>query len=368
MSSNHINIVVPMAGRGSRFAEAGYDQPKPLIDVGGRPMIAWVIENVRPKCGHTFHFICQKEHLETYPYLESFLRKTCPGCTVLTTATVTEGAACTVLLARNLINNGQPLMIANSDQIVVSDINLHLVKLDQSDGVILTFAASDPKWSYCRLVDDFRVVEVVEKQVVSPFATVGIYVFKRGNDFVNAAESMIAKNKRVNGEFYVAPVYNEMISDNMLIRASLVGDEADSMLGLGVPDDLRYFLSTSYFAHRTVRNEYENLAELTRTYIWAFQNRRADAISNLLHEDFVLADPTGRYVGKAKAESAMAQLWNAHPALQFKETRIAVDPITQRSVIDFQLLLSDGHYVGFDFIQWREARMESLSAHLGRVN
>lgn len=248
-----INIVVPMAGRGSRFAAAGYVDPKPLIDVGGKPMAQWVIENIRPSRPHRFIFICLAEHLEFYPTLSGILRALCPGCEIIVSNAVTEGAACTVLLARKLIDNSNPLMIANSDQYVELGIDDYLQKLDESHaaGLIMTFWSDHPKWSYCRLRADGTVSEVVEKQVVSNDATVGIYNFARGQDFVVAADAMIARNLRVNGEFYVAPTYNLLIEQGARINVSATGRESVGMHGLGTPEDLCRFMQSSLYLRLT---------------------------------------------------------------------------------------------------------------------
>jgi dTDP-glucose pyrophosphorylase len=247
-----MNIVVPMAGRGSRFAAVGYVDPKPLIEVGGKPMVQWVIENVRPARPHRFIFICLAEHLERYPKIATTLRALCPGCEIVTVNAVTEGAACTVLLAREFINNDQPLMIVNSDQYVELGMDDYLQKLEAShaDGLIMTFWSDHPKWSYCRLRPDDTVSEVVEKQVVSNDATVGIYNFARGRDFVTAAETMIASNLRVNGEFYVAPAYNLLIEKGAKIVVAATGRDGAGMHGLGTPEDLQRFLQTEIYRHR----------------------------------------------------------------------------------------------------------------------
>lgn len=244
-----LNIVVPMAGRGSRFAQAGYREPKPLIEFGGRPMIQWVVDNLRPSRPHRFIFICLAEHLERYPTLRPRLETLCPGCIIVPVAEVTQGAACTVLLARAWIDTAAPLMIANSDQFVELAIDDYLRVLDdrRADGLIMTFRSDHPKWSYCRLRPDGMVAEVVEKQVVSPYATVGIYNFARGSDFVAAADTMIAHNLRVNGEFYVAPVYNLLIAHGALILPVLIRPDGTGMHGLGTPEDLQCFLLTAAY-------------------------------------------------------------------------------------------------------------------------
>jgi dTDP-glucose pyrophosphorylase len=236
-----LNIVVPMAGRGSRFQKEGYTLPKPLIPVLGKPMIQVVINNLRPKVAHRFIFICLQEHLEKYQVAEKLKAWAGAGTEIVTVDQVTEGAACTVLLAKEFINNDEPLMIANSDQWVDTDINDYLDKMNRenADGLIMTMWANDPKWSFVRFNEKNEMVEVVEKEVVSNEATVGIYNYKHGKDFVRAAEKMIAKNFRVNGEFYVAPAYNEMIREGKKIIVYNIGKEADGMYGLGIPSDLK---------------------------------------------------------------------------------------------------------------------------------
>jgi dTDP-glucose pyrophosphorylase len=247
-----LQIVIPMAGRGSRFANAGFTTPKPLIPVGGRPMIQWVIDNVRPSRAHRFTFICLQEHLDQYPEVPRELRRICPGCEIVPVAAVTEGAACTVLLSRKFIDSADPLMIANSDQIVELDINGYLAAADAPGvaGLIMTFWADHPKWSYCRMRADGTVSEVVEKQVVSNDATVGIYNFRHGRDFVRAADAMIAANLRVNNEFYVAPTYNQIIAEGGKIITMKTGREGNGMHGVGTPEDLEKFKQTAFYAAR----------------------------------------------------------------------------------------------------------------------
>ena len=237
-----LNIVIPMAGRGSRFANAGYEMPKPLIDVCGKYMIQVVTENIRPKCEHRFIYLCLQEHLDKYD-LESLLQKISPGCLIVPVKEVTEGAACTVLLAEKFIDNDSHLMIANSDQYVDTDINEYLKREENSDGLIMTMTANDPKWSFIKYDVKGFVSEVREKVVISNEATVGIYNYAKGCDFVKYAHEMIDANERVNGEFYVAPVYNRMIKDGKKIAFYNVGTDVEGMYGMGIPEDLNKFLA-----------------------------------------------------------------------------------------------------------------------------
>ncbi len=238
-----LNIVIPMAGLGSRFARAGYALPKPLIAVHGVPMIRVVIENVRPSSPHRFIFICQRAHSETYG-LKEHLATWAPGCAVIELDGLTEGAACTVLKARDLIDDDKPLMIANSDQYVDIPIDPYLASMSERglDGLIMTMQATDPKWSFAGLDESGLVTRVVEKEPISTHATVGIYNFARGSDFVQGADEMIAKNLRVNNEFYAAPVYNELIGAGTRIGIYDIGSEGSGMYGLGIPEDLNLFL------------------------------------------------------------------------------------------------------------------------------
>src|SRR5262245_34605695 len=201
-----LNIVLPIAGRGSRFTVAGYTQPKPLIPLHGVPMIAAVVQNVRPRCEHRFIFVALAEHLE-HAGMRDTLAVAAPGCIVISVDRVTEGAACTVLLAKDYINSDDPLMLANSDQWVDVDIDDYLASMDRqrADGLIMTMRADDPKWSFVGLNGNRMVTRVVEKEVISNEATVGIYTFRRGSDFVRAAERMIARNLRVNDGLTVGP-------------------------------------------------------------------------------------------------------------------------------------------------------------------
>jgi HAD superfamily hydrolase (TIGR01509 family) len=232
-----LNILIPMAGAGSRFEQAGYTFPKPLIEVRGKPMIQVVVENLNIDANYIY--IVQKKHREKYN-LDTLLNLITPGCKIVEVNNITEGAACTALLAKEYINNDAPLLFANSDQFAEWNSNEFMYKMQETnaDGGIVTFKATHPKWSFAKLNEYGLVTEVAEKNPISDNATVGFYYWKQGSDFVKYAEQMIEKNIRVNNEFYVCPVFNEAISDNKQIRAF----EIIKMWGLGTPEDLRYFI------------------------------------------------------------------------------------------------------------------------------
>jgi len=232
-----LNILIPMAGAGSRFQQAGYTFPKPLIEVNNKPMIQVVVENLNIDANYIY--VVQKSHREKYN-LDTMLNLITPGCKIVEVDVLTEGAACTALLAKDFINNDNPLFFANSDQFVEWDSNEFMYKMQESncDGGIVTFKATHPKWSFARIDDNGFVTEVAEKNPISDNATVGFYYWKHGSDFVKYAEQMIEKNIRVNNEFYVCPVYNQAIEDSKKIRIF----ESGKMWGLGTPEDLKFYL------------------------------------------------------------------------------------------------------------------------------
>ena len=230
-----------MAGLGTRFQAAGYVKPKPFIDVFERPMIQWVIENVSPSTANPhFTFICNETQLRENG-IEKDLKNLSPDSSIVTVPATTEGAACTALLAMDSINPEAPLLIANSDQWVDTSIDQFLAKTEGCDGLIMTFPASDKKWSYAKVNAKGLVTEVAEKNPISSHATVGIYYFRKAKFFFEAAQSMIRKNIRVNNEFYVCPVYNELIQQGKRIEICEIPETA--MYGLGTPEDLQSFLA-----------------------------------------------------------------------------------------------------------------------------
>lgn len=234
-----LNVLIPMAGAGSRFAQAGYTFPKPLIEVHGKPMIQVVVENLGFEANYIF--VVQKEHRCKYN-LDTTLNLIAPNCKIIEVDGITEGAACTALLASSLINNDNPLFFANSDQYVEWEAAefMYCMQETQVDGGIVTFKSTHPKWSFAKVDEMGNVVEVAEKNPISDNATVGYYYWKRGSDFVKYANQMIDKDIRVNTEFYVCPVFNEAIADDKKIRIH----EAIQMWGLGTPEDLQYYLTT----------------------------------------------------------------------------------------------------------------------------
>ena len=235
------NILIPMAGRGSRFEEQGYTDKKPFIDVNGKPMIHRVIENLGMEFDKEYMFIliCLQEDFDKYDFTEFEKVIGHNSYDVVVLDDVTEGAAQTVLTAKHLINDDTPLMTMNSDQLVDWDIERLFEMCEQFDGVIPCFYGEGNAWSYARTLDNGYVQEVAEKKQISNNATAGYYYWKKGSDFVKYAEQMIKDNSRTNGEFYVAPVYNWAVKDGKRIGVFMV----DKLYSLGTPEDLQEYLN-----------------------------------------------------------------------------------------------------------------------------
>lgn len=240
-----INIVIPMAGAGSRFSKAGFSKPKPFIDVDGKPMIAGVLENLALPDAR-YLLIARHEHMQAEIELVREIENKY-SATLIGIDGLTEGTACTVLHARKFINNDTPLIIANSDQIVEFNPQDFVDDCFKRglDGSILTFIdkARDTKWSFARIGAEGLVDEVKEKQPISDYATVGIYLFRSGKDFVDSAIEMILRQDKVNNEYYTAPVYNYILANNKKI--GIYNIESRCMNGIGTPSDLeKYLLKT----------------------------------------------------------------------------------------------------------------------------
>jgi dTDP-glucose pyrophosphorylase len=237
-----MNIVIPMAGEGSRFKKAGYEKPKPFIDVYGKTMIERVLDNLYYPDAR-YILIARPEHLEQEAKLVKQIENDY-NALFISVNQLTEGTACTVLFARKYINNDEPLLIANSDQIVDIDVKRYIDDCFERklDGSILCFEDPElnPKWSFARINEEGLVEEVKEKKAISKFATVGIYLFSQGKEFFNAAVDMIARNDRVNNEFYTCPVYNYNIRDGARIGIYII--DFKDMHGTGTPTDLDKYL------------------------------------------------------------------------------------------------------------------------------
>ena len=228
-----------MAGEGSRFAKEGYTFPKPLIDVCGKPMIQKVVENL--DFISEYIFLVRKKHVLEYEgMVDTLHRITNNSCKIVEVDGLTEGAACTALLAQEYIDCEDDLLIANSDQFIEYQREnfISLKNMTSADAIVWTFNAVHPKWSFVKTNARGYITEVAEKRPISNIATCGVYWYRKGSDFVKYANQMIKKDIRVRNEFYIAPVYNELLEDNK----TLIPFYVHKMWGLGTPEDLKHYM------------------------------------------------------------------------------------------------------------------------------
>ena len=233
-----MQILIPMSGAGKRFAEVGYDKPKPLIEFFGKPMVEHVLENLGL---HNEFILCvQRAHYDANPALFDRLREQAADLKLVFVEQLTQGAAETCLLAREHIKLDEPLFIANCDQMMVWDQD-HFEEwfaAERLDGCMFTFFKDTTAYSYVAVDQNGIAWRTAEKQVISTHATTGIYVWARGSDFIWAAEKMIADNVRVNNEFYVCPVYNWNIA-----RGDRIGIyPPQEHWPIGTPEDLDIYI------------------------------------------------------------------------------------------------------------------------------
>jgi NDP-sugar pyrophosphorylase family protein len=245
-----LQIVVPLGGKAARFQERGYTFPKPLIEIGSQSMIEVVLGNLAPPTPNQFTFVCRKEHLTKF-FLGDMLRLIAPGCRIIPLEQDTAGALCSVLLGIDELKPDEELLIANGDQFVSAGLApfYQACRKPGIDGCILTFTATHPRWSFVKTGAAGRVIATAEKKPISKQATVGIYYFRRARDLIEGAERLIVKGLTTSGQFFVCPVYNEMILAGKKITTHHLPDGA--MHSLGTPEDVEMFLKSGLLSRPT---------------------------------------------------------------------------------------------------------------------
>lgn len=234
-----MNIVIPMAGRGSRFADVGWSVPKPLIEVLGEPLYAWGLKGLPLEKAERIILIALDELALDATFCDDVRRRFGDHeIEVVRVPNVTEGQACTVLLAREFIDSDERLLIFNADTYQRSSGLSALIDDPSIDGVLSAFRAPGEQWSFVRVDGAGRVVETAEKRRISEWASTGMYYFRRGADYVAAADAMVAEDDRTRGEFYVAPLYNRLIAAG----ARIAMDVVDEVHVLGTPQAVDEFL------------------------------------------------------------------------------------------------------------------------------
>ena len=240
LSGNIMNIVIPMAGEGTRFPKTKYKKSKPLINILGKPMIQAAIESLN--LDGQYNYIIRKEHKDE---IWDVLNTITPGCNIITVENTTGGPADSALLFDNIINNNKELVIANCDQIMWWDSEMFLVNArhPKYDGMIVTYYSDTPKNSYARINTRGFVVEVKEKEVISHTSLNGIHYWKNGSYFVDSAKRMKECNDTApNGEYYVGPTYNYMIND-LKKKVGVYHIPNFQHNPVGIPEDLERYIS-----------------------------------------------------------------------------------------------------------------------------
>lgn len=240
MSEPKLQIVVPMAGTGKSFTERGPSSfPKSLVEIDGEPMIEVVVRNLTPDQPHRFIFVVRQDEVQRFA-LRDVLHLIAPGCAVQVASGQTAGALCSVMLAIDSLDPDGELLIANADQVIDTSITgfIDQARAGDWDGFIMTFPTTHPKWSFVKKEGD-QVVAVAEKRPISNEATVGLYYFRTARLFLELAERMLSKNVGNQAEFYVCPVYNEMVLKGL--RIGTTGIDRHAMHSLGTPADVEQF-------------------------------------------------------------------------------------------------------------------------------
>lgn len=228
-----------MVGRGQRFRDEGFTLPKQLIEVGHQQMIDWSMSCIKTdECNKIF--VIRRDTVENNQMDEILRKKFGKDITIVISEKETDGTVSSCLLAEKYIDNEFPLSITTLD--MYFEPHFDPSKVAKSDGVVLTFDANNSAYSYSQISEDGYVLRTAEKEVISNHAHAGLYHFAKGKDFVRLAKEMIRRDIRVNGEFYVAPLYNLFIEEGKKITIQPI----DRLWSMGTPNERKYFLENEY--------------------------------------------------------------------------------------------------------------------------
>jgi NDP-sugar pyrophosphorylase family protein len=231
-------VVMPMAGRGSRFSSKGFAKPKPLIEVAGKPMFEWALQSLKGLEVRLLIVIALKDHEYNFEISKKLSQIWIGQFQLITIEGVTEGQLCTVLTAEELINRDEGVLIISSDTMVVSEIAKDIQNIKKGvKGLISVLNLPGEQWSFAKTNLEGIVTEVAEKKRISDHASTGMYYFSSGEEFIKFGKKMILENKRTNGEFYIIPVYNELIAHQKIVGISF----ANEMWDMGTPEAKEIF-------------------------------------------------------------------------------------------------------------------------------
>ena len=358
------NILIPMTGP-NRFDGDEYIYPKPLIDLGGKTILEESLSAYDAILGEKRIIpIVANEDVREFN-LDYVLRQLVPEdqLRLISLDQHTQGALCTSLLAVELINNDDPLIISSCDHVIHADLSEMLNEFEQkkSDFGVLTFQAVHPKWSFIRLDKDGHIVEAAEKRPISKNAVAGLYYYRRGRDFVEAAKKAIVKGSTHAGKYFISSSINELVLENKVGHIFAIPSERYTNF---------YDINAvkNYIKKQQNREDYttDNILHLTNAYVEAFDNRDLVKLEAMFSERFVLEDPfIKRIDGQANVLNFLKEVFESTTDLSFKAIEIAV--AGSKTFIQFELILDEKKFRGVDILTWKGGKMLSLAAHLEEV-
>lgn len=210
-----MKILIPIGGNNT---EDNNEYIKSLYEIEKKTILQHVYESLSVIKDADFIVVVKREDVLRY-HIDNMIQLMIPDVRIIIADGVTQGSACTCLLAIDEINDDEALLVVGSDQLVNTDLQLVVEEFQSRayDGGLIIFDDIHPRWSYVKLDENDLVVEAAEKRPISRNATTGFYWFKYGRDFITSAEKMIMKDAHVNEKYYVCPVYNEMILEHKRI-------------------------------------------------------------------------------------------------------------------------------------------------------
>lgn len=223
-----MNVLMPLGGGSQFFSREEYFYPKMLIEIQGKPMVQHAIENLQSLDQDLqFIFVVKRSDCVEFHLDETLRLLTQDQCKIVMLDHDTKGAACSSLIAIDLINNHDPLVIANFDQLFDCNLGEYLKQLQSSacDAGCLTFDSTHPRWSYVLVNDKGQVMEAAEKRPLSRHAIAGFYYYQHGQEFIKAAQLAIRKSCSNSEIFYISPTFNELILQNKFVQAITVPNE-----------------------------------------------------------------------------------------------------------------------------------------------
>lgn len=232
-------IILPMAGRGSRFRNAGIDIPKPFISVDGKPMFVHALKSIEGLHYSKIIFIVLKEHYDAFDMNKCLKEAGINNYKLVVIPEVTEGQLATVLAAAEYFNLDEDVLILSSDTYVKSPLVRDIVyKKPHCEGIISVAKLPGSQWSFAEVDDNNEVSRVAEKERISDYASTGLYYFSNGKHLLKYASEMISKKEKTRNEYYVIPVYQKFIDDGKMVSISI----AEEMWDMGTPDALEEYL------------------------------------------------------------------------------------------------------------------------------